>query len=50
MSICKLSNTELEAIIVELAKAYDPKLVDDRWYADWLEYNRFESTPGEGES
>ncbi len=34
---------------MELAKAYDPKLVEDRWYARWLEEGLFHVSPGEGD-
>ena len=34
---------------MELAKAYDPKLVEDRWYAEWLKAGVFGAVPGEGE-
>jgi len=33
---------------MELAKAYDPKAVEDRWYAEWLKRDYFHATPGEG--
>jgi valyl-tRNA synthetase len=33
---------------VELAKAYDPKQVEDRLYASWLADGAFTPTPGEG--
>ncbi len=33
---------------MELAKAYDPKQVEDRWYARWLTLGAFRATPGTG--
>jgi valyl-tRNA synthetase len=33
---------------MDLAKAYDPKKVEDRWYAIWLERGYFHATPGKG--
>lgn len=33
---------------MELAKAYNPKIVEDKWYAIWLERGYFQATPGEG--
>jgi valyl-tRNA synthetase len=33
---------------MELAKAYEPKSVEDKWYAEWLERGCFKATPGEG--
>ncbi len=34
---------------MELAKAYDPKLVEDRWYQEWLDKGYFKASPeGEG--
>jgi valyl-tRNA synthetase len=33
---------------MELAKAYDPKLVEDKWYETWTRLDTFKATPGEG--
>jgi len=33
---------------MELAKAYEPKAVEDKWYAEWLAKRRFAATPGHG--
>lgn len=33
---------------MELAKSYDPKAVEDKWYASWMEHGRFRATPGKG--
>lgn len=33
---------------MELPKAYEPKAVEEKWYADWLANGYFAATPGEG--
>ncbi|MCC6729290.1 MAG: valine--tRNA ligase [Chthonomonadales bacterium] len=33
---------------MELAKAYEPKVVEGRWYSEWLARDAFRATPGSG--
>jgi len=34
---------------MEIPKTYDPKITENKWYAHWLKYNFFKSTPDERE-
>ena len=33
----------------DIPKAYEPKAVEDKWYAEWLRDGLFHATPGQGE-
>ena len=34
---------------MEIPKIYDPKLIEDKWYAHWIKHKFFKSTPDERE-
>ncbi len=33
-------------ILEKMAKAYDPKPIEDKWYASWTEKGLFKARPG----